>query len=95
MKIKKVKKTEPSRKLDTQLFPECVGTKEDRDVVKKNRRRYHANILTSFRSVYGSDLSSDDISNMPFEEVKAIAVMGLKGGGEEFESLMIESNGKV
>jgi predicted nucleotidyltransferase/8-oxo-dGTP pyrophosphatase MutT (NUDIX family) len=27
--------------LDTQLFPECAGTKFDRDVVKKNRKRRH------------------------------------------------------
>ncbi len=29
----------PSGKLDTQLFPECVGTDQDRDVVGKHRRR--------------------------------------------------------
>lgn len=27
------------KKLDTQLFPECVGTDEDRDVVGKHTRR--------------------------------------------------------
>lgn len=30
----------PSRKLDTQLFPECVGTDEDRDVVGKHRKKH-------------------------------------------------------
>ena len=29
----------PKGKLDTQLFPECVGTDQDRDVVKKNRKK--------------------------------------------------------
>lgn len=29
----------PKGHLDTQLFPECKGTKKDRDVVKKYRRR--------------------------------------------------------
>jgi hypothetical protein len=29
----------PKGKLDTQLFPECKGTPEDRDVVKKHRKK--------------------------------------------------------
>ena len=29
----------PKGKLDTQLFPECEGTPQDRDVVKKHRKR--------------------------------------------------------
>lgn len=33
------KKQKKYKKLDTQLFPECTGTDEDRDVVKKHKRR--------------------------------------------------------
>lgn len=29
----------PKGKLDTQLFPECEGTKYDRDIVKKTREK--------------------------------------------------------
>lgn len=41
-RAKLVRKDEKhSGKLDTQLFPECAGTSQDRDVVKKETRRKH------------------------------------------------------
>lgn len=40
MRIIAIKKDKThSGKLDTQLFPECSDTPQDRDVVKKNRIR--------------------------------------------------------
>jgi len=35
------KDTPPSRKLDTQLFPECDGTDKDRDIVGKQHKKHH------------------------------------------------------
>ena len=36
---KSCKYQKPKGKLDTQLYPECHNTPEDRDIVKKNRKR--------------------------------------------------------
>lgn len=48
---KKKGKSKPSGKLDTQLFPECKGTKYDRDIVKKTvERRKHSFNLKQYKT---------------------------------------------
>lgn len=38
-RVKKINYGKPKGHLDTQLFPECKGTKYDRDIVKKTREK--------------------------------------------------------
>ena len=46
----------PSGHLDTQMFPEAKGTKFDRDVVGKNRKRHHKRRRRHVRKAEVDDL---------------------------------------
>lgn len=53
MKIISIKKDKThSGKLDTQLFPECKDTDEDRDVVKKHLKKKNKSASVAFEDTF-------------------------------------------
>jgi hypothetical protein len=82
-------KPKPGDHIDTQLFPECKGTEEDRDVSKKNRRRKKASeevedIDAELIEALGKDpfipVESSFIESIAYFDIVDIMEVKLKSG---------------
>ena len=84
----KCKKPKKGEHIDTQLFPECKGTPEDRDVVKKHERRKKTkkasteiddDIIKSLEN-YWRPVESSFIDSIAYADLSKILEIKMKSG---------------